>query len=222
MLYSRDGNRIGEQSSDGVQKTYSYDKLGQLTAESIIKNGLTANTSYTYDNRGNRLTKSVGDSITNYSYDANNRLRYETTDKETTEYFYDGNGNMVAKNMGTYSNSGTPGISLSENPLECEYYTYDLLNRLTGVETNDVSAQYSYYVDNLRKTKTVGDSITGYAWSNGNLVAESTGAVYNYAIDGIAFGGNEFYVKNGYGDTTAIADIKGTEESTKRTASPSF
>ena len=58
-------------------------------------------TSYTYDLRGNRLTKSSGADTTSYTYDLNNRLLSEAEGDTTTLYEYDDRGNLVSKRKET-------------------------------------------------------------------------------------------------------------------------
>jgi len=55
-------------------------------------------TTYTYDNNGNRKTRSEGGVTTLYSWDYANRLIHMTTPGQTDiEYIYDGMGNRIAK-----------------------------------------------------------------------------------------------------------------------------
>lgn len=74
-----------------------------------------------------------------YTYDKNNRLLTKQEEAQTAiTYSYDANGNMTGKSDGTVK-------------------TFDNLNRMTGyLSANGVTTTYSYYPDNMRKSKKVG------------------------------------------------------------------
>ena len=212
--YSLDGNRITAEANNEY-KEYAYDDLGRLTYESseisvyvgdctpILTEDL-----YTYDNRGNRLTKSSNGSITRYEYDANNRLTCESGENGSISYYYDNNGNTIVKNMPILTDEGTPSISMSATEMNFTYYEYDPLNRLKKISADGQDISYTYGVNNLRKTKTVNGLTKGYVWNNSKLVAETDGnaidIIHNYSLDGIAktTENNEdrFYITTGHED----------------------
>ncbi|MFJ7647045.1 RHS repeat domain-containing protein [Lysinibacillus sp. NPDC097279] len=95
---------------------YTYDALNQLTQEAYIEG---PQMDYTYDEVGNRLTKSVKNAgkteSTTYQYNKANQLSFVNNQ----EYLYDPNGNLTSDEKYTYewnafdqltkvkSNSGT-------------------------------------------------------------------------------------------------------------------
>ncbi len=72
-------------------------------------------------------------------------------------------------------------------------------------------------MDNLRRTKTVNGTTTGFIWNGSNMVAETDGTsiqkIHNYTLDGIAMitqnNEDNFYIKNGHGDVITISDAIG-------------
>ena len=80
--------------------TYDWDKGREL--KSITGNGLT--TSYTYDENGLRVTKTVNGIKTNYEY-LNGLLLYEKKGTTELHYLYDANGSL--KGIQTVDNNGT-------------------------------------------------------------------------------------------------------------------
>lgn len=142
---------------------YTYDALGRLTQE---KRGILSYDIYQLDLVGNRtkLTKHTGSAplITDYVYDARDRLQTETTGSNVTSYTYDANGSQVTKDA--------PGADI-------ETYNWDARNRLSGATINragtttntsykyDDSGIRSEVTENAVVTKHLTDSMnpTGYA-----------------------------------------------------------
>ena len=85
------------------RSAYIYDDLGRLVTETEKESGVViSDISYTYDDYNNRETMTVTDgTITNYSYDKNNRLISESKAAGnityTTRYSYDNNGKQLYK-----------------------------------------------------------------------------------------------------------------------------
>lgn len=105
----RDGNiyqeNAGFQKEDDTwqtqNRTYAYDPQGRLVQVAETSASNTTTTSYTYDLRGNRVTKASGADTTSYTYDLNNRLLSEAEGDTTTLYEYDDRGNLVSKRKET-------------------------------------------------------------------------------------------------------------------------
>ena len=49
--------------------------------------------------------------------------------------------------------------------------------RLTGVTEIWKNVSYTYGLDNLRKSKTVNGTTTGFIWNGSNMVAETNGSI---------------------------------------------
>lgn len=171
-------------------QTFGYDSGSRLVQENNYKGAqltawlannaspATQSTTYTYDNVGNRSTKSVltaaGTESTSYAYDSNDRLISETLATVTgssvvTSYTWDGNGNMTAK----------------QSPSEFIGYRFDADNRLVEVRRGatagaaTVAASYGYDADGQRVSKTTPTGTTQFlidpttSWPQ--VVMESTG-----------------------------------------------
>jgi len=97
FAYDKVGNilSIVQEGLNADTKRYNYDKVNQLVA--YTENGMT--TSYTYDGRGNRVSKvstsaQSATTETSYTYNALNQLVSKTTDGTHVECAYDKRGNL--------------------------------------------------------------------------------------------------------------------------------
>ena len=143
--------------------TYGVQKDGEMPDQiySVTWNG-SEKVKYTYDNLGRLTDKTVGGSVTNYTYAdwgiAN--LKGETIEERTTTliksvktptgtytYAYDKLGNITSVTDGTYTTS----------------YEYDSLNQLTRVNDEKAGKTYTYSYTNGNITEcneyTVGDGV---------------------------------------------------------------
>ena len=98
-------------------------------------------------------------------------------------------------------------------------YTYDVFNRLigvngVGVSGNAVDAQYTYRPDGLRIAKVVNGNRTTHLWDGANIVAEldndnNIKDVYIRGIGLIKNGQNQWFLFNARGDVVALTDEVG-------------
>jgi RHS repeat-associated protein len=208
--YDDAGNLARVDNPNGTYTTYGYDTRNRLTNLTNYGPGnvIISSHTYTLDNFGNRtvadiiepLTSSISSSTTDYTYDPGNII----TSADGTTYNHDNNGSLVAKVAG--------GVTTN--------YTYDTLNRLTGV--NDGVTTYEYVYNGLghRIAKIVNGVRTNFLVdpngilpqvlaetdTNGTLIAF-------YVYDGVGLvatvspsGEHYFYHYDGLGSTTAITD----------------
>ena len=224
--YSVDGNRLTENdSANNISRSYTYDGNGRLVSEDI-SGAYDYTKAYTYDLRGNRLTETVtGDDsyVMTNTYDLNNRLTNQVktvngTANKVTDIYYDANGNQTLKENYSCSQNGTEDITGGDRTTStAEVFTYNLRSQLTGYETADTTASYTYGANGLRKNKTVNNTTTGFVWNGGNLAAELSGNsitnLYNYGADGIVSKttGNTtaLYLKDAHGSIVDITDTSG-------------
>jgi len=199
--YYASGNQKSKTDNTGKVTSYVYDGLGRLTSESE-SNGVTL--SYTYDSAGNRtkLTATGTESyVIDYTYNSVNQLTSEVKTEggaaEITTYTYDNNGNLVAKTSpeGTQAN------------------TYNNLNQLVSSITAGVTSSYTYNVDGIRTSKTVGTATTDYLLDGGNVVAESqngeTTATYLRGANLLSTdngASTSYYLFNAHGDVTGLTN----------------
>jgi YD repeat-containing protein len=93
-------NRLVSESYDGVKKTYTYDKAGNITGDGanaytydkqnrlMEVTGVDAATCE-YDDSGNLIRKADQDGVTQYAYNARNKLELgERDDGQRSEYSY--------------------------------------------------------------------------------------------------------------------------------------
>lgn len=112
--YDRKG-RIVSLSTITGNWMYTYDATGQLIGWNDPHN---QTTTITYDSRGNRVVKRVGENEIGYSV---NNLNQYTVFNNTDTFVYDRNGNLREKNAG--------GVT--------ERYTFNAAGQLIGTETAD-------------------------------------------------------------------------------------
>jgi len=133
---------------------YTYDNLYRLTGAKTAANANVE--SYTYDDTGNRLSKTVGGGASQvYGYPgASHRL----TSVGSTARTYDANGNTVTRGDG--------------NTIQ-----YDDRNRMAKiVKGNKTLASYNYSGRGERVSKTVGSAVTSFVYDEaGRLIAEKNG-----------------------------------------------
>ena len=205
----RAGNRLCVTESRSGQTDrvliYTYDHTHQLLSET---DG-TVSTVFTYDDAGNRLTKTVGGTVTNYSSDKLNRVLSAVTGSDTISYTYDSNGNRASKT----ANSAT------------QTYTYDRENRLVLVSdgtSNIFTAVYDY---RTRRMDVVENGVeTKYVYDGGDCAQEwnADGSLKTKFVRGTSLGGGiggvlydektgvrEFFCYNAIGSTMANTDANG-------------
>ena len=149
FTYTPTGKRATMSDGSGTT-TYSYDSLDRLTTKAAPAGTLT----YSYDGAGNLASMASNHAngiVASYTYDDLNRLSTVTDGRlqgnQTTTYTYDPASNVA---LVTYPNSTQ------------DSFTYDALNRLTGMSTP--ASSYSYQLgptgNRLSATESNGRSIS--------------------------------------------------------------
>lgn len=109
-----------------MQTTFGYDDIDQLTSES--RSGYSA--SYTYDANGDRLTRTIGSTTENYTYDDADKLDYIQINSVTVkDYSYDSAGRTTSVVAGSNTTS----------------LTYDYENRVTQITYPNLSTNTFAY-----------------------------------------------------------------------------
>ena len=205
--YYLDGNQSDITDVFNKAKTYTYDGAGRLKTETyVVADGATIETTYEYDERGNRLSKEqlaqqddpygislmeydprpqygYGEGETVYTYDANNRMitskyNYDNYMNEDHTYTYDNNGNLKSDYSIVFYDDFAPADGTHIVYHEgTENYTYDNLNRLKRY-SGEIYADYAYDPTGMRISKKLeNENQINYVWSGGNIIGE-------YGIDG--------------------------------------
>jgi YD repeat-containing protein len=183
----------GASNTGEMLESYSYDDLGRLSGMTVSRlNGANTssalNTVYGYDGNGNKVYESDpnGD-VTNYTYDALNRLTAETVKNDgTTLYSVAYTLNLDGtRHSATENNDGTSIVTT---------WTYDNDDRLTSeVQTSggNYTDTYTYDLDGNRLTKShtvsgSGAETTTYTYNSDNELTQQVDSVtgtINYAYD---------------------------------------
>ena len=196
---------------DGTKEEYTFDGQGNIQTKTMTH---PEGYEYTFKQNGKEYTlNDVATHEITYSYDANNRLKFEVEYiggsgeeyegfLEVTRYSeYDNNGNMIKR---------TRGEQVDE---ETESYEYNELNQLTKyTNPNGEETTYKYNPDGMRTSKINNGVETKYYWDRGYISAESVNDEYtasNYIGTNGIFARDEaentdYMLKNGHGDVTSL------------------
>jgi RHS repeat-associated protein len=195
--YDAMGRKTGEWQSDGTLVAYAYDDAGQLTSE--IRTGTNLFTaSYTYDNAGNRLTKTVNGTMEAYAYDAGNKL-LSITGANPRIYGYDNAGNLTS--------CATPGSTM--------FLTWDGAGRLVGAGNGTLTNTFSYNGIGQRVGKS--DSHGTFAYTLASDAIDSSvladgQATYQYGmgrVSEVRGGVSSVYHSDSLGTARALSDSTG-------------
>jgi len=154
-IYTYDGNRnlidIDNPNIPWYNQSFTYDALNRLTNAE----GRYGAINYTYDDVGNRLTKTINSDTEYYTYLTGTNKLDSITGANPISLTYDANGNTTIIGSKTF--------------------IYNQNNRLIRVEEGESTvAQYTYNGLGERVTKTVGGITTIFRYDlNGKLIAES-------------------------------------------------
>jgi RHS repeat-associated protein len=176
--------------------TYSYDQLYRLTGAV----GLDGSRTYGYDPVGNRASKVLAGTTTNYTYDRADRI----SAAGATSVTVDANGNTTAKGADTF--------------------TYDQPNRLKTATVSGTIETYVYDGDGTRFSRQIGAGTPIRYVSDGNRSLPVTiddgtrkyvyGLGLGYAVSGSTI---EVYHTDGLGSVRAITDATGALTAIYRT-----
>jgi len=198
---ARPHNRVTVLEFDGTRVTHEYDALYRLVTDQ--RDGSYAfNRTYTYDEVGNRLTKSDSGALCTYGYDqADQLLRVGPWGSYAypTVWSSDENGNLTVEN---YVGNVTS-------------YTFDTENRLTKVvQPSGYTEENQYSQDGLRRVRLAGTSTITYLWDDHVLLRDnSIFTTLPGAPGGLlaSKGGttHRFYIPDMQGHIRQVTDIDG-------------
>lgn len=213
------GGSPGNLPQTSYTVNYTYDEANQLTSATDSQTGLTYR--YTYDASGNLRTMNTYLSSTATTPIHAKMLNY--TDGILTGYSEDG-----VTTTFTTDDMGSP-ILMTRGGNTVAELTWGESRSLTGYETADFSAEYTYNADGLRiqKDVSVGNTTktTKFIWGNNGLVgtiADNRKVTILYDSGGEAAGfvlndtnltslsGIYTYIKNLQGDVLRVVDESGS------------
>lgn len=176
------GNKRTETDWLGHTTTYGYDALNRVDRRTELRGKVTV---YGYDEMGNLRSETIGQRVTNHTYDAMGR-RETTTDAERHLWtnVYDFNGNLTATidPMGRRTEMVYDGLNrLKEinQPLgRSSLYDYDDVgNKIRETDPNGNVTQYRYDDDNrLRRTIRADNTEVLYEYDDANNLFRLTDA----------------------------------------------
>ncbi|MCM1286352.1 MAG: polymorphic toxin-type HINT domain-containing protein [Acetobacter sp.] len=119
---SSDTVKIGEKTI--LSSSYTYDDKGNILSKSYGENNEAVNT---YDDKNRITSTSYAGKTINYTYDTDDQLTAVNGDNYTASYLYDGRGNITSKTVNgaettfTYANSGWKDLLIAVNDIELTY-----------------------------------------------------------------------------------------------------
>jgi RHS repeat-associated protein len=148
--YNKNGLRTSMEDHTGGTASYTYDGENRLT-QVVYTDGVTDQ--YTFDKAGNRTSLNRDGDLTQYTYDAADRI----INAGTMTFDFDGNGNMIQK---TDLNGTTK-------------YEYDGENRLTRcIQTDGKIINFRYDPFGNRINRKVDEDVTRYFLDGDNVLLE--------------------------------------------------
>ena len=172
--YDANNRRTTRTLPNGTTAAYSYDQDSRLTGIQTTKGATTIDSvTYTYDNAGNRITKTQPQVNYNYNYDNIYRLTQATPSSGSQEiYTYDQVGNRLSK-----ANDPSPTNNVNT------VYSYDDENRLIGVQitqnSNVKQLSFTYDPFGRRISKTIIQDQIGTDCQSPNICPRTTNYVYD-------------------------------------------
>jgi RHS repeat-associated protein len=158
---------LKEKNENGIENTYEYDSNGNLTTKTESYNLLNQRvTTYTYDNFGNRLSRT--------------RASDGVSDATVSRGTFDNYGNMITRrdgqgNIWTYTFNIVGKVLTKTDPLDNVWSnSYDPLgNKLTKVDPQERMVTYTYDGIGNRLTVTdARDNLTRYRYDGRNNLIE--------------------------------------------------
>jgi RHS repeat-associated protein len=190
------GRRVGESLNGGTSAVaYTFDNGGQLTNE--VRTGSNAyTTSYTYDNAGNRTSKTLGATTENYTYDDANKLL--TAGGKSYSYDAAGNTTGVSSSSSTVSLTWDGAGRLKAATTSAGTYTYTSNGIGQRVAKSGPGVSQSYVLgSDAIDAPVLSDGAASYVYAGG-LVSEVRG------------GTSKFYHSDALGTTRAITNSGGS------------
>lgn len=181
---------IGENICQDESNHYTYNSKNQI----VLTSGL-INSSYSYDERGNMLSKSTCNKSTIFEY-SNKDWPDQLTNVDNVPLKYDANGNLIS-----YADTD---------------YSWDQANRLNKIKRNENTYTYTYNSDGIRTSKTINGEKTSYDIVNGIVRAQydnenklyfqyNNGTPIGFVLNNTQY----FYITNLYDDIVGIVDVSG-------------
>ncbi len=154
QVYTYDGNRnllsVRGTNTPWYNQDFGYDALNRL----LSADGVYGAIDFTYDDVGNRLTRTVDGQADTYTYQPGTSRLAQITGANPAAFSYDANGNIT--------------------DIDSKTYIYNQNNRLVRVEEGlDILGEYTYNGSGQRQIKEVAGVETVFHYDfGGNIIAE--------------------------------------------------
>jgi RHS repeat-associated protein len=203
------GGRVTEKRSDtdANWKRFYYDAANQLTREWLTNNNGTStwtDTTYTYDNNHNRLTKTVNGTTETYTYDLADKLLTLSGTWGARSYSYNGNGQVIADSLN--------GQTADTLDWDYEGRMIGLTPYLNGSPNTAQTITSRYNGLGLRVWKQDATGTYNLATAGvgpGSQVLSDTAAVYTDGISERRGGQSKFVLDDLIGSTSNLTDSVG-------------
>ncbi|MEJ8548093.1 RHS repeat-associated core domain-containing protein [Brevibacillus borstelensis] len=196
---------------NGVSLERKRDSFGQVDTLNHFKNGTSVWQEKNNYSFGNVTSIERNGTTYRYEYDKVDRLTKENVPAGENRYSYNGRGSRMTfeGTLPTMPNTAS--------------YTFDERNRLRGVtnEKTGAKAEYTYYPDGLRATKTADGGEIRYVYLNGRVIEEldKNGQLKAQNIWGnellsrkdVAANKRGYYLYNSHGDVVKVVEENGEE-----------
>lgn len=203
-----DKNKINSIGYGEPQIYYTYDSNDQLVRSD--NNVLNYSSTFTYDDRGNILSKNK------YSYTRNETITSSPT--ETTTFTYANNG---WKDQLVKTNNDELTYDANGNVLTYgdKSFTWSSGRNLESIVDGDSEYSYTYDENGIRTSKTVNDVTTYFNTRDGVILSQTDGTntmYFQYDTNGTPLGfilndTQYLYLTNQMGDVISITDAQGNE-----------
>jgi RHS repeat-associated protein len=187
LTYDNNGNliSISAPSLPYHNRVYGYDALDRLEHAE----GPWGNIDYTYNDVGNRLTKTVDSVTETYAYLAGTNILDTVTNGESTTFTHDANGNIAGiNNRVLIYNQNNRLISVEEDSVTLGEYTYNGLGQRIIKEAGGLTTIFHYDFDGniIAESDESGNFDKEYLYRSSSrlaLVDVETGELYYYGND---------------------------------------
>jgi RHS repeat-associated protein len=195
FVYDAVGNRTSQTDYNNQTVTYTYDNLNRLSGVTYPNS---TSASYTYNKLSRLLTATNTEGTVSFSYDSLGRISSSTdVYGYITTYAYDAGGNRTQVGVGTVPNVAPVAPAAT--------YTYDVLNRPTGVTDGAVTASYGYNAVNKLISRTLPNGVTTtYQYNDLDRLTRLTDAKGAMVI------ADQQYQQDAAGRITQKVDLVGT------------
>ncbi|MBT8331830.1 MAG: hypothetical protein KJP06_05825, partial [Deltaproteobacteria bacterium] len=203
QIYTYDDNRnllsIRAINTPWFKRDFEYDALNRLQSATSINNGTI---DYTYDNVGNRLSRSINGQIDEYSYVSGTNRIDQINGPNPAGFSYDASGNITGIDLKTFVyNQNNRLVRVEEGAAILGEYTYNGLGQRVIKDAAGVETIFLYDFDG---------NIVAQSASDGTIKIEYLYAEQaRMAMVDVGAGQTYFFANNYLGTPLLVTDSSG-------------